>query len=350
MRKVGTITSALGLILYGIWMIIKQMTPTLGTEVLKFWPVIFIILGLEIIAVYSKRNLEKRPGFNAAVIFVIILFLLTNVFYVVRDGVRDKLNIGDISWNEPSWSTKKLEVEKSINFNGKNFIFKTNNGDIKILKSDSKDIKLQLDIYVREGSNINSYDIKENNDNDNCRISIDDGDVRRVSGTIYIPDGLNVSIDNNNLNITSQDNLANTTFNINSNNGKIDISNIAELKAEVDNGEVNVKDVKTIGLKSHNGAIRINGACENIDIDANNSGIKINNILCRNVNISTNNGAIDLITQDNNIDVKLSTDAGIMKINSDEKNRGELNKIIGNGEGKVKIKTNLGAIKVSSQE
>lgn len=353
MRKIGTITAAIGLIYYGIWLAARNIEPQIANYIFKFWPAILIILGVEILL--TTRDEEGRKnGFNVGIIFVILLFLFTNIFYGVPAGIKSivsKFNYdSNIFDSDINFNLKSINVSKSVSLQNKKFYFETNNGKIDIKRSEDGNIKADLEVYVDKDSNINSYDIKDSGSSDKINFDIGESYVKKVEGTLYIPDGIDAEINVNNLSINSDDDLKSTKFNIKSNNGKYDFSSGAELNLEFSNGAVNLKDIKTVYLKGNNASFKLNGDIENIDIQNNNGAININNNICNNVNIKSDNSAIRLDTQDRNISADLSINLGECSFNGDKVNKGEIEKTTGDGSHKVKISASLGSIKVTSQE
>lgn len=353
MRKIGTVTAAIGLIYYGIWLAARNIQPQTADYIFKFWPAIFIILGIEILIGTKEADL-KRKGFNIGIIFVILLFLFTNIFYGVPAGIKNiasKFNYdGNIFDSDINFNLKSINVSKSASFQDKKFYFKTNNGKIDIKRSDDGNVKADLEVYVDRDSNINNYDIKDSGSSDSVKFDIEESYVKKVTGTLYIPDGSDIQIDVNNLSINSDDDFKNTKFNIKSNNGKYDFSSGAELNLDFSNGAVNLKDIKTVYLKGNNASFKLNGDIENIDIQNNNGAININNNICNNVNIKSDNSSIRLDTQDRNISADLSINLGECSFNGEKINKGEIEKTTGDGSHKVKISASLGSIKVTSQE
>lgn len=352
MRRIGTITTAIGLIYYGIWLAARNVQSEIADYMFRFWPVIFIILGLEIL-VFTKKGIENRRGFNAGIVFVLLLFLFTNIFYDVPGSIKKACNSFNYNGNfifDSDFNLKRIDVSKSLNLVNNKFYFKANNGDIEIKKSSDENVKADLSVYVDKDSNIGKYDINNSGTSDETKLDIEENYVKKVTGTLYVPDGADVQIDVNNLNVNSDDDLKNTKFNVKSNNGKFDLCNAAELNLDFSNGAVNLKDIKTVKLKGNNASFKLNGDIENIDIQNNNGAINIDNNICNNVNIKSNNSTIKLDTQDKNIDADLSIDLGVCVFNDEKVNKGEIKKSVGDGSHKVKISTSLGSIKVTSQE
>lgn len=91
MRKVGVVTSGIGLIFYGFSLIIYNFNNELGIRILGFWPAIIIILGLEILFYNRKKTEETKMKFNFAIILLVILFLITSGYV----NIKSKLNISN---------------------------------------------------------------------------------------------------------------------------------------------------------------------------------------------------------------------------------------------------------------
>lgn len=72
MRKVGSISASLGFIFLGVVWIIYQSDPQGAYYLSKFWPGIFILMGIEFI-IESLRRDDKKASFNWLCILVIIM-------------------------------------------------------------------------------------------------------------------------------------------------------------------------------------------------------------------------------------------------------------------------------------
>lgn len=78
MRKFGNISTALGFIFLGVVWIIYQNNKVLSYEVIKFWPCIFILIGLEFI-IESLRKNNVRSKFNWICILVVIMLIFSSL-------------------------------------------------------------------------------------------------------------------------------------------------------------------------------------------------------------------------------------------------------------------------------
>lgn len=76
MRKVGSISASLGFIFLGVVWIIYQGDPGFAYYLSKFWPGIFITMGVEFI-IESLRRDDKRASFNWLCILVVIMLVFS---------------------------------------------------------------------------------------------------------------------------------------------------------------------------------------------------------------------------------------------------------------------------------
>ena len=86
MRKIGTISSALGFIYIGVIWIIYQMDQGLAYEINKYWPAIFILIGIEFI-ISSFRKSQEGTSFNWICILVIIALIISS--FVMKISLYD---------------------------------------------------------------------------------------------------------------------------------------------------------------------------------------------------------------------------------------------------------------------
>lgn len=78
-HRVGTITCGLVLIMYGVLFLLRMALPMLNYGIIfRLWPVILILLGVEILACsIGGKNEEKKfiYDFPAALIIIMMLFI-----------------------------------------------------------------------------------------------------------------------------------------------------------------------------------------------------------------------------------------------------------------------------------
>ncbi len=90
-RRVGTFTLGSGLILFGILFIIRVFTNIITYQmVFKLWPVLFVLLGGEILVGHHKEK-EGNIIYDGAAIFLIIVLTffamgLAVIQYIIENG------------------------------------------------------------------------------------------------------------------------------------------------------------------------------------------------------------------------------------------------------------------------
>ena len=72
-RRVGTLTAGLVLILFGVLFLLRVVSPNINyLFIVSFWPVILIILGIEVVVGYVV-NKEEKIKYDTGAIWLIIL-------------------------------------------------------------------------------------------------------------------------------------------------------------------------------------------------------------------------------------------------------------------------------------
>lgn len=354
MRKVGTISSALGFMFLGTWMIVKNINYGLARDMLKWWPLLIIILGCEIIFGFGKRDQQERTKINGLVIPVIGVFLLVSAFHDVNikieNGIqwlKNRQGLGTIIdgldvLDESNY--KELKTSKMLNNEGNDLIFETDNGEVTIKNSTDGKITLNASVYVRKGSKLDKYDIKEEKQTAGYKIKIDEEYIKRVKIEIYLPSDINFIFKGNNSKIVSEDERNAAEFYIETNNGSIEVNNALLTKIKTNNAKINIKNVQKVDINSGNASIDLEGKVPKIDVVTNNIIIDVDNEVCENINIRANSGSVKFNTDDNNVEVNLLLDRGTSKINDASRVNGGISKVFGQGKGKVNIKMNNGVI------
>ncbi|HEY5563244.1 MAG TPA: hypothetical protein VIK72_16110 [Clostridiaceae bacterium] len=73
-RRVGTFTAGITLIIFGILFIGRIIFPALNLSmIMSIWPIILVLLGIEIIVAYIVNNEEKIRYDAGAIILIITL-------------------------------------------------------------------------------------------------------------------------------------------------------------------------------------------------------------------------------------------------------------------------------------
>lgn len=359
MRKIGTITTSLGFIFLGIWMIINKSNPTLGKEIFRWWPALIIILGIEILLSYNYRNVSDKIGFNFLVILILLLFIGLNLFQAIQDKIGD----GFKWFNNNSTSINKMinalddidlsrlkgiDSKKTLNVRGSKIALLVNNGDVRIKKSTDNNIKIEATIYVNKENEINSYDIKTKDSNDGYQTEINESYIKKAKINIYIPEGYNVTIDGDNLKVSNENDLLNSSVEVKGDNGSIDLYKLKWLKVNLDNGSVKTNDIKDVNIESNNGSFKVNGETENIKIKSDNGAVTIDNKNCKNVDISLNTGAVKVYTDNKNLSINADMDHGTIDVNGTKRLNSSYSTTTGTGENKISVKLDNGVIIVKN--
>ena len=323
MKRIGSFSSAIGLIFLGVWMIININDSTLAKEIIKWWPLLIVILGIEILVHSASNHENKRLKLSGLFIPILIVFIIINSSNGFNVNLDNGLNIKlgnifskdnfNINFNG-NW--KSIESSRTLEAFGNTLTFNTDNGDIKIEKSKDQNIHIDATIYVNKSKDLKQYDIPAAANSDGYSVVINDSYIKSVKATIYIPEGYNVNIDGNNLQIKSSDSIVKSKINIKMDNGNVDLR----------------------------------GDIETSDIQLNNGKVYLKNKLCKDIHIELDNGTASLDTEDENISVDMDIDLGPCQFNNIKSVNSGIKNSIGTGAGKVVIKLDNGVASVNTNK
>lgn len=94
-RRVGTISMAIVLIIFGILMFVAQFSKISATELaIKFWPGILILLGGEILWFsfqFKKEDEDVKIKYDIFSIFIVMAILSVNIviYGLMETGILD---------------------------------------------------------------------------------------------------------------------------------------------------------------------------------------------------------------------------------------------------------------------
>lgn len=362
MRRVGTWSTAAGFIFLGIWMIVSKNNQPLADAMLKWWPLIIILLGIEVLVSHSRNEEGQRFGVNLFIIPVIIIFLGVNIW----DG--NSYHLSD--FNNGNWFTfakfknfsnnlnlginnyRVIDASKTLEAGNKSFSYKTDSGVVRIYKSADNKIKLVSKVYVDNSSSVKNYNINAvaNGDADGYSVEMNEDYIKRVDTDLYIPDSGLLKLNTNSSNIEGKDIFNNLSYKIDTDSGNIALIGGTQLVLNIDSGNIKLKDIKEVQVKGSSGTISVNGLTEVINTELDSGTINIDNNVCKDVQVNLNSGMVNVNTKDRNVNVNTSLDSGLCIINGEHHANGGINKIIGSGTDRVNIKLDSGTIRFSSQE
>ncbi|WP_373897321.1 LiaI-LiaF-like domain-containing protein [Haloimpatiens sp. FM7315] len=73
-RRVGTLTAGIVLVAFGVVFLLRLINPYIKLSLIaSFWPIILVLLGVEIIVAYIINKEEKMKYDFSAIILVVIL-------------------------------------------------------------------------------------------------------------------------------------------------------------------------------------------------------------------------------------------------------------------------------------
>ncbi len=84
-RRVGTLTAGIILVIFGVIFLLRLVTANINIYLIaSLWPIILVLLGIEIIVAYIINQEEKMKYDFGAIVLVIIL-----VFFAMGMGVAE---------------------------------------------------------------------------------------------------------------------------------------------------------------------------------------------------------------------------------------------------------------------
>lgn len=94
MRKIGSLSTAFGFIFLGIVWILYQHDRVLAYNILKFWPLIFVFVGLEFL-IESIKGKRVKPKFNYTYIVVIVILVFSSLIMQITVTNFNGININE---------------------------------------------------------------------------------------------------------------------------------------------------------------------------------------------------------------------------------------------------------------
>jgi Predicted ATP-dependent protease len=379
--RVGTYSMGILLMILGGVMIYDRIcgVNVMG-QVLRWWPVILIILGLETI-LWGILSKESGAGLRYDGISILMTAIIV-IFCIGAYGITSLFHISLDDWGihvfgGPSRYETTVKKTIAVKPEGKDkFVVINKYGNVEISKGSGDEINIEA--VIRVGSNDEAYarDICD------TLIEVDKADAIKVWSkrdeyiadrsriqnisidySIKIPQGLNVEVDNN----YGKVNIENASLSVKVNNGYGDVSvksagrdvyiNNSYAKVDVDGTGSDIK------IQNKNGSVKVRNIGGGVTIEnayADVSGDSING----SASIKDNNGKIVL----NKVEGKLTIDSKYCEIRADgvkgsvdiQGNNGNMdiatsgqdvtavnkygNIALKGGYGTIKLKTNNGSI------
>ncbi|WP_372996156.1 DUF4097 family beta strand repeat-containing protein [Lutispora sp.] len=386
-KKIGTITLAIGLITAGSVMFAQNFTDLPIKDVYKYWPLLLIGLGLEIViymSIYGRNDENVRFSIDGlCIVFIILAAIFANSSFIgfrhinIR-GIGDIPFIGNLNY--------RGKIEEKITKDGisKDYDIKelklTNSfGDIEIRKGNSNEIRLEANVTVQynDENKARNYikDAIRIEEGQITNIYIDkissnrsrDYEKAMVDFIVYIPEGITVDIENSFGDIDVESAGKTTVKNshgdiklvdcskdveVENSFGRIEMENIGgNIDASSSNGDIRIEDVAgSIDTETSFGNIRINNVKGNVVAESRNGNVKIAGVE-GNVDVETSFGNVEIDEESaENGRVYAETSFGSIKgFKDDVRDSGQkkyLETKLGNGSKEIRLKTSNGNIEM----
>jgi len=386
-KKIGTITLAIGLITAGSVMFAQNFTDLPIKDVYKYWPLLLIGLGLEIViymSIYGRNDENVRFSIDGlCIVFIILAAIFANSSFIgfrhinIR-GIGDIPFIGNLNY--------RGKIEEKITKDGisKDYDIKelklTNSfGDIEIRKGNSNEIRLEANVTVQynDENKARNYikDAIRIEEGQITNIYIDkissnrsrDYEKAMVDFIVYIPKGITVDIQNSFGDIDVESAGKTTVKNshgdiklvdcskdveVENSFGRIEMENIGgNIDASSSNGDIRIEDVAgSIDTETSFGNIRINNVKGNVVAESRNGNVKIAGVE-GNVDVETSFGNVEIDEESaENGRVYAETSFGSIKgFKDDVRDSGQkkyLETKLGNGSKEIRLKTSNGNIEM----
>lgn len=358
MKRAGTVSAAAGLIFLGVWMIASRSNPDRGAEIFKWWPVLIVLLGLEIlITIGFGKFKDIKPGINMLVIPVFMIFVVISLYHNITDNIYSFMKnnvsldsvvrLGD---NFDKKYYKELRAEKLLEGNVSRLQLDSNNIMAEVHKSADGKIKLVMSIFVDKEAPVSSYNANVIKITDGYRISISEDYIKKVRIDLYVPDGKDIIINTQNTSIISHAGLDKTNYDVKCSNINLNLTGGQKLNLVADSCSADIDNVSEVNINSGSGKTVITGDTRKMNLSIDNGTLDVNNKICSSVNVSMESGVVNFITKDKNVTVNTELDSGVCHVNNEKRINSGIQKVLGNGTGKLGIKLSSGNIKFSSQE
>lgn len=373
--KVGRWTVAGSFILIGLALLMNLWTEkNLFLEMLPWWPLLLVALGIEIIFFYRKR--ERSPKFDVIGIALLALLIIGGAVYSgvqgfastfsFDDGVFDNLSLLDGDWEEHAVDPVTIPVDGQSDLTIKN-----QNGRINVTSYDGKDIVIEPTLLTSrkrqdDADQVKKFDYTVDKTAETISLAVDEGRtigfgftsrerLRLVKLDVKVPASFSVDLKSDNGEINVRDLKGDVS--VDTDNGKISVNDIggdAILKS--DNGLVKAIKMKgSVEVRTHNGMIHVEDANKNVSARTDTGKVFIKSPqLSGDWDAQTDLGMIEVIVPETaSASFRAETDIGStssefpLTKNSDDVVGGISTGAIGDGTYQVQLKTDAGSIAIN---
>ena len=287
--KIGRITLAFTFIAFGIIIFLGKITSFNSIDLLfKIWPIIIIVLGLEIIFSTSSKgeNYKRSNNLDIPSISVIIIVV------IILGSLSLSLKLSDLNFSSEfiniNNNYNSVVLEEVIIDESKKLIIDESHMDIDVIKSENSNVKVRL-----EGQERKNEDIKKNYKNLLEVTRVQGGtkltretkknniyfmktDLNKMRYVVELPTDINLEIISKSGDITINDTEGNV--NIKTNASNIDFENIkGDISILNDSGDFDGKNLTgNIDVVFKNGDVDLDSRfVKSVDIQADNGNVSL---------------------------------------------------------------------------
>ena len=348
MQKIGTISFVVGLIFFSIWLLSIHIDRELANQFFKWWPIMIIIIGIEILLHFRKHTHDKKLEFNSSIFLILIGILVINTaqnLYIPMQGVfvnRLKTEIANLlaSNDKPIHAVKTVDIT-----NNQEIVILAKTGSFNVKRSWDNTLRIEAELYIDTVNSFDVEDIKETQDANSIIFDFGEELIKKCSADIYVPEGCRVRFEASNLKILSIDSGIEKLV-VNSQNGVLETENIKNMQGKLSTGEVKVLGKSAnVNLNIDRGIVDLNGHIDNMEIAIGKGKVSIYNQMEMYTDIAVQNGVVIYKTQNQNASVTLETDNGICMMNGRKLTAGKTVNTFGTGNSRISIKVGEGTIR-----
>ena len=212
-RRVGTFSLGILMVLIGVLILTGSIKGKSGVLlILKFWPVILISIGIEILYfVYKNKQEEVKLKYDVLSVFIfIIMVLISSGIFIFNEFMNNELaNVVMQNIKSESHSDIKIEEYEYLKKDVKKIVAE-NRGNIYLKQSGDNKIRLKASVVVKAVSKELAKEYTEKVIEINLReenLYISDFNERALKELveigeietyyeIYVPEGIEVEINN----------------------------------------------------------------------------------------------------------------------------------------------------------
>jgi hypothetical protein len=295
MKKVGSITTAIGLLGLGLVLLIGQLYPeqTWAADPLQWWPLLLIGLGIELLFWRGIKRQSEMKIDPLIMVFLVVVFG-AGLYSQARVHILDS---GILGWKYTS--TQRYEVKDST-AGIEALEVRAPDGEIILTSSSSGEFRVQSDLTVRSNrkEDLPKSFLKMDREGQRLLVTFNNDSLNQLPTKqetitrIELPPGLPVRIEGRSGELTGRG--LNNPLVLEKEYGEIELSNLeGALTIRADSGEITVREL------AGNASVRLNNGQVNAEQVA---GLQIA-LDSGDINVIEATGSVDITNQSGSINL-----------------------------------------------